>query len=117
MYSFEKVYSRMAMAVLLIGSVVLSAGVARGQEPNPTSIAAGPGSKLPAPVTKGEDGIYLYHVKVVARELDAVNFLNRSGSTPIGFVGTELMPGAHGAGKVNSLTGKTTISVKFDGLT
>ncbi len=96
--------------------MVLSAGVARGQEPNPTSVAAGPGSKMPAPVTRGEDGIYLYHVNVVARELDAVNYLNRSGSTHVSFVGTELLTAAHGDGKVDSQTGKTTISVKFEGL-
>ena len=59
----------------------------------------------------------MYHVDVVQRSLDAVNYLNRSGSTHIGFQGTNLMPGARGDAKVNALTGKTSISVEFKGLT
>jgi outer membrane protein OmpA-like peptidoglycan-associated protein len=53
----------------------------------------------------------------VERELDAVNYLNRRGSTHVGFVGTNLMPNARGDAKVNALTGKTDIDVHFEGLT
>lgn len=111
----EKFAMRAVMASLVIGSLVLSAELARGQEPNPTTVA--PGAKSADVITKGENGVYIYHVKVVQRELDAVNYLNRSGSTHVGFVGTELMPAAKGDGKVDSQTGKTHISVHFDGLT
>jgi outer membrane protein OmpA-like peptidoglycan-associated protein len=85
------------------------------QEPNPTTMA--PGAQSANVVAKGPNGIYIYHVKVVQRELDAVNYLNRSGSTHVNFVGTELMPGARGDAKVASVTGKTQISVHFSGLT
>jgi outer membrane protein OmpA-like peptidoglycan-associated protein len=88
---------------------------AAAQVPNPTSVA--PGARSANVITQGPNGIYIYHVKVVERQLDAVNYLNRSGSTHVGFVGTSLMPGAHGDAKVNSLTGKTDINVHFQGLT
>jgi outer membrane protein OmpA-like peptidoglycan-associated protein len=86
-----------------------------GQEANPTTIA--PGAKSADVIAQGKDGVYVYHVDVVQRSLDAVNYLNRSGSTHIGFQGTNLMPGARGDAKVNALTGKTSISVEFKGLT
>ena len=85
------------------------------QVPNPTSIA--PGAHSSEVVTQCENGTYIYHVNVVQESLDAVNYLNRSGTTHVGFVGTNLMPGARGDAKVNAVTGKTEISVKFDGLT
>jgi outer membrane protein OmpA-like peptidoglycan-associated protein len=88
---------------------------ALGQEANPTTIA--PGAKSAEVVAQGPDGIYVYHVNVVQRSLDAVNYLNRSGSTTIGFAGTNLMPSAKGEAKVNAQTGKTSISVNFKGLT
>ncbi len=86
-----------------------------GQVPNPTSVA--PGAQSGEVVSEGPNGIYIYHVKVVQESLDAVNYLNRSGSTHVGFTGTSLMPGARGDAKVNAVTGKTEISVKFEGLT
>jgi outer membrane protein OmpA-like peptidoglycan-associated protein len=95
--------------------MMLGVGAARAQEANPTSVA--PGAKHGEVVAEGPNGIYIYHVKVVQRELDAVNFFNRRGPTHVGFVGTELMSSARGDGKVDSQTGKTDIEVKFDGLT
>jgi outer membrane protein OmpA-like peptidoglycan-associated protein len=88
---------------------------ALGQEANPTTIA--PGAQSAEVVAQGPNGIYVYHVNVVQRSLDAVNYLNRSGSTNIGFTGTNLMPNAKGDAKVNAQTGKTSISVNFKGLT
>jgi len=89
--------------------------VSQAQEPNPTTVA--PGAQKANVVAQGPNGIYVYHVKVVQRELDAVNYLNRRGSTHVNFIGTELMPSARGDAKVDSQTGKTQISVKFSGLT
>jgi outer membrane protein OmpA-like peptidoglycan-associated protein len=88
---------------------------ALAQEPNPTTVA--PGAKSAEVIAQGPDGFYVYHVNVVQRTLDAVNYLNRSGSTQIGFAGTNLMPGARGEAKVNAQTGKTSISASFKGLT
>ncbi len=85
------------------------------QEANPTSVA--PGARSADVIAQGQDGTYIYHVNVVQRDLDAVNYLNRSGSTNVGFQGTNLMPQARGEAKVDSKTGKTDISVKFDRMT
>ncbi len=89
--------------------------VAGAQVPNPTTVA--PGATSGQVVAQGPNGVYIYHVKVVERQLDAVNYFNRSGSTHVGFEGTNLMPSARGEAKVNSLTGKTEISAHFEGLT
>jgi outer membrane protein OmpA-like peptidoglycan-associated protein len=85
------------------------------QEPNPTAVA--PGAQSANVVAQGPNGIYIYHVKVVQRELDAVNYLNRRGPTHVNFIGTELLPVARGEAKVDSQTGKTHIEVRFSGLT
>ena len=85
------------------------------QEPNPTAVA--PGARSAEVITQDQNGVYIYHVKVVQRSLDAVNYFNRSGSTHVGFMGTNLMPAARGEAKVDPVTGKTSISANFKGLT
>jgi outer membrane protein OmpA-like peptidoglycan-associated protein len=82
------------------------------QEPNPT--AGVPANPNP---DSQQDGIYIYRVKVVQRDLDAVNYLHRSGSTTIGFKGTALLPAAKGEAKVQSSRGGITINARFEGLT
>ena len=101
---------RAPMAALLIGSIGLSAGWVRAQEPNPTS-------RPSEGIVRQEDGVYLYRVKVVQRDLDAVNYLHRSGSTRIGFKGTSLLPSGSGEAKVTSERGGITIDARFEGLT
>ncbi len=103
------------LAGILPMAMLLGMGLASAQEANPTAIA--PGSTKADVVAEGPNGIYIYHVKVVQRELGAVNYLNRRGATHVGFIGTELMPAAKGDAKVDSQTGKTAIEVKFSGLT
>ena len=61
--------------------------------------------------------IYIYRWKVVQRDLDAVNYLHRNGSTMIGFKGTTLMPTAKGEARVTSERGGIHIEAKFQGLT
>ena len=68
-------------------------------------------------ITKESEGVYLYKVKVVQRDLDAVNYLHRSGSTRIAFKGTPLLPMAKGEAKVTSERGGITIEARFEGLT
>lgn len=80
------------------------------QEPNPTSSGQ-------AGAMQQRDGIYIYQVKVVQRDLDAVNYLHRSGSTHIAFQGTALLPAAKGEAKVTSERGGITIDAEFKGLT
>jgi len=87
---------------------------ASAQEPNPMSQPeAAPGTN---PIIE-QNGIYIYKVKVVQRNLDCVNYLHRSGSTHIGFQGTPLLNAAKGDAKVTSERGGITIDAKFDGLT
>jgi hypothetical protein len=93
------------------------------QEPNP-------GTATPQPTTPEDaqpqqekqngiteqNGVYIYHINVVQRNLDAVNYLHRSGSTTIGFEGTSLLPVAKGEAKVTSERGGITIDANFKGL-
>jgi outer membrane protein OmpA-like peptidoglycan-associated protein len=88
---------------------------ATAQEPNPTTVA--PGARSGNVIAEGPNGVYIYHVKVVQRDLDAVNYFNRKGSTHVAFQGTNMMPAAHGDAKVDAVTGKTNIEAKFEGLT
>ena len=103
--------STLLSAMTILGGLSLPA---MAQVPNPTTVA--PGARSGEVIAQGKDGTYIYHVKVVQRSLDAVNYLNRRGSTHVNFAGTNLMPGARGEAKVDSQTGKTQIAVKFEGL-
>jgi outer membrane protein OmpA-like peptidoglycan-associated protein len=106
----------------IFAAVVVSLGISGfsgvalySQEPNPTSQTKEKDAQ--PPIEKQDNGIYLYRVKVVERDLDAVNYLHRSGSTPIGFKGTTLLPLAKGQAKVTSERGGIHIEAKFQGLT
>ena len=77
------------LAFVIGGAPGFSSNFLMAQEPNPTAkTQENPDSNE---VTK-QDGIYLYRVKVVQRDLDAVNYLHRSAATTIGFMGTTLLP-------------------------
>jgi outer membrane protein OmpA-like peptidoglycan-associated protein len=116
--SFRSLWTRTLPAVAITGAFGLLAAVspatAKAQEPNPTSQPAA--VTVINPIVE-QNGIYIYRVKVVERNLDCVNYLHRSDSTRIGFEGTTLLPGAKGEAKVTSERGKITIDAHFDGLT
>ncbi|SNS22858.1 Outer membrane protein OmpA [Granulicella rosea] len=95
-------------ALVLSASFVSTLPAARAQEANPTTKDAG--------VTRQGD-IFFYKVQVVQRDLDAVNYLHRSGSTKIAFKGTSLLPMAKGEATVKSERGGITIDASFQGLT
>ncbi len=99
------------VSLLLTGALMGASAFA--QEPNPTTVAPVPLDT----VTKQANDVYFYRVKVVQRDLDAVNYLHRSGSTKIGFVGTNLLPDAKGEATVKSERGGITIDADFRGLT
>ncbi len=101
-----------ASAAALTG---LLAPAIHAQAPNPTTIA--PGAKSADVITQDANGIYIYHVKVVERQLDAVNYFHRSDSTHVNFVGTNLLPNAKGEAKVKSERGGIHIDADFKGLT
>ncbi|WP_419803836.1 OmpA family protein [Terriglobus sp.] len=104
-----------AFAAGLALVATLSVSALRAQEPNPTAgLSNGGQTARPA----GElNGVPLYRVNVVSRDLDAVNYFHRSGSTKINFVGTPLAPRVRGNAKVNSEKGRITVDVHLDGLT
>ena len=103
-----------APALFLSAFLATGSSSSIAQEPNPTS-GLNPAQASEQPTQ--QDGIYLYRVKVVQRDLDAVNYLHRSGSTRIGFRGTTLLPQATGEAKVTSERGGITIDARFKGLT
>jgi outer membrane protein OmpA-like peptidoglycan-associated protein len=92
--------------------------LASAQEPNPT--AAQPQNQQDAvPMTQvgmNED-VPVYRIQVVGRDIPAINYFHRSGSTKIGFQGTSLLPEATGSAKVDSRLGRTSIDASFEGLT
>jgi len=96
----------MKKTILQSGLVVLLAvsGVLNAQESNPTA------------TSEVRDGILVYKIEVVARDIPAINYFHRSRSTKIGFAGTALLPGAKGNAKVEARAGRTSIEANFDGL-
>jgi outer membrane protein OmpA-like peptidoglycan-associated protein len=99
--------------LVLAGLCGYTTAALKAQEPNPTAQQPADADQI----KKEDNGIYLFRVKVVQRDLDAVNYLHRSGSTSIGFKGTQLLPLAKGEAKVTSERGGIHISARFQGLT
>jgi len=63
------------------------------------------------------DEVPVFHVNVVGRTTQAVNYHFRSGTTKVDLKGTELMPKATGNARVESHLGRTEIRAKVEGLT
>lgn len=101
------------LALAAVSLVPVASPWAQAQEPNPMTQQAPPDDNK---ITKESEGVYLYRVKVVQRDLDAVNYLHRSGSTRIAFKGTPLLAMAKGDAKVTSERGGITIDARFQGL-
>ncbi|MGD1064047.1 MAG: OmpA family protein [Terracidiphilus sp.] len=93
-----------------------SAAFLIAQEPNPTTQASPQFEPPPATEQATIDNLPLYRIVVVARDIPAINYFHRSGSTRIGFQGTELLPQARGEAKVESKLGRTVIDADFQGL-
>jgi len=117
---YRSLWAHALPAIAITGAFgLLAAGflsTAKAQEPNPASQPATVTDTDTNPIVE-QNGIYIYRVKVVERNLDCVNYLHRSDSTRIGFDGTSLLPGAKGDAKVTSERGKIAIDAHFDGLT
>ncbi len=60
--------------------------------------------------------ITTFHVNVVRRTVQAVNYQHRGGATKLNFAGTSLMPAANGEAKVESKKGYIEIEVEFGNL-
>jgi len=87
------------------------------QEANPTVPPQNPASveNNGEPVSP-PDQVPLYRVNVVQRNLDAVNYFHRSGSTEIALRGTDLLPAAQGKAKIKSESGRVIIDAHVEGL-
>lgn len=92
----------------------ISSALVFAQEMNPTTTQSP--NTTPINPTEGQDGVPVYKIQVVAREIPAINYFHRSGSTKIGFQGTSLLPAGKGDAKVDAAAGRTTISAHFEGL-
>ncbi len=105
-------------ATLLMGGALCCAAVAPAQELNPTADARTANGVQNGGRPVGElNGVPLYRVNVVQRDLDAVNYFHRSGSTKIAMTGTSLLPRVKGEAKVGSEKGRISIDVHLEGLT
>ena len=99
------------MKIAALSALALSAITLTAQVQNPTSTK-------PTAVAITQDGnVFFYKVKVVQRDLDAINYLHRSGSTDLKFTGTELLPNGKGSANIKSERGLLTIHADFQNLT
>ena len=88
------------------------------QEPNPTQTGPAIQDQTQVTVNPGaKQGEPLYKITVVGRDIPAINYFHRQGSTKIGFQGTSLLPDAHGDAKVEARLGRTVIDANFIHLT
>jgi len=58
----------------------------------------------------------VFHVHVISRSVQAVNYKHRSGSTKLDFAGTDLMPQANGEAKVEGKKGYLEVEVELGNL-
>jgi outer membrane protein OmpA-like peptidoglycan-associated protein len=100
----------------LLIALLVGAGWAGAQEPNPTTTQNPPNNQVPMTSAGMRDDVPLYKIQVVGRDIPAVNYFHRKESTRIGFQGTSLLPGAHGTAKVDAHLGRTSIDVNLEGL-
>lgn len=105
---------------LSVVALMLS-GLASAQESNPTTTPA----QMNTPSQTSEDqsskvvmqdGVPIYRIQVVARDIPAINYFHRSGATQIGFEGTSLLPAVKGEARVEARAGRTSIDARFEGL-
>ncbi len=103
--------------LLFVFALVAASGGLTAQEPNPTQQPNPAAEARPQSQPVAMDSVPLYKIEVVARDIPAINYFHRSGSTKIGFRGTELLPQAHGEARVESKLGRTVIDANIEGLT
>ena len=93
-----------------------TSGTSATQNPNDTA-AQNPNSTTQTPdantQTGDEDHPFVFHVKVVQRSTEAVDYRDRGGTTQVDFKGTSLMPKGEGRAKVIGHTGRLAIDTSF----
>jgi outer membrane protein OmpA-like peptidoglycan-associated protein len=88
--------------------VLFALGTLAAQVPNPTQAQH---------TYTPDDGQPIFRVTVVSRTTHAINYHHRTGTTPIDFRGTELMPEARGEAHVSSQMGSTKIETTLNHMT
>ncbi len=106
-------FSKYVPAALVLSS--LSFAALQAQEMNPTATEKWPQPQANQPTMRSGE-VPVYKVQVVGRDIPAINYFNRSGSTKIGFEGTALLPNAKGSAEVKSNRGQISINARFEGL-
>jgi len=109
--------TRALSALLFAGAALLAVPAASAQTTRTTTTTQTTSPTQDSTTITKKNGVYFYQVKVVHRDLDAVNYLHRSSSTKIAFRGTSLLPKAKGEARVQSERGRITIDANFKGLT
>jgi outer membrane protein OmpA-like peptidoglycan-associated protein len=104
---------RFLIFLLALSGTAASAMLA-AQESNPTTTDRNQPPQMSPAATM--DNVPVYKIEVVGREIPAINYFHRNGSTKIGFQGTSLLPAAKGSAKVDSKLGRTSIDAEFEGL-
>lgn len=104
---------RLKLLTSLAIFLAMTAAFAPAQEANPTESQTTP---TPEAQQAEQEGVPVYKIHVVARDIPAVNYFHRQGSTHIGFEGTDLLP-AKGDAKVEASAGRTVINLHLEGLT
>ena len=102
---------RSATAIAMSISTFSWIGAVSAQEMNPT---AQPQAQQPQAQMHGD--VPVYRVEVVGRDIPAINYFHRSGSTRIGMQGTSLLPQGKGEAKVTSERGRMAIDMRLEGL-
>ena len=101
------------LAVLAAGCALTS----QAQEPNPTATPGGNQPQVQQSPSEFREGVPVYKVQVVGRDIPAINYFHRSHSTKIGFSGTSLLPAVKGEAKVTAEGGRAVIELQTQGLT
>jgi outer membrane protein OmpA-like peptidoglycan-associated protein len=100
--------------VLLVTLLCAASSAVYAQEPSPTAQPQQSQPVMPAADNGNGNNVPLYRIQVVGRDIPAINYWHRSGSTKIGFAGTSLLPQGKGEANVTS-KGQTFIDAKFQG--
>jgi outer membrane protein OmpA-like peptidoglycan-associated protein len=100
--------------LFLVTLLCAASSAVYAQEPSPNAQPQQQQPIMPAENGNGNNNVPLYRIQVVGRDIPAINYWHRSGSTKIGFAGTSLLPQGKGEANVTS-KGQTFIDAKFQG--
>jgi outer membrane protein OmpA-like peptidoglycan-associated protein len=102
-----KITTTFLPCLMILGVSVLA------MPPTPPTQSSDPGAKQTTQVVTTTTRTTTFHVTVVSRTVQAVNYRHRGGATKLDFAGTDLMPSATGEAKIESKKGYIEIEVEF----